>query len=68
MLADPRPLRRIPRDSLWVRILDVPKALEGRAYLADGRLVLECHGRLRSLGFAGCFDLAIVRDEARPAA
>ena len=41
MLADPRRLRRIPRDTLWVRILDVPRALEGRAYLADGRLVLD---------------------------
>ena len=41
MLADPRHLRRIPRDTLWVRILDVPTALEGRAYPADGRLVLD---------------------------
>ena len=41
MLADPRQLRSIPRDTLWVRILDVPRALEGRAYLADGRLVLD---------------------------
>ncbi len=41
MLSDPRHLRRIPRDTLWVRILDVPKALEGRAYAADGCLVLD---------------------------
>ena len=41
MLADPRQLRSIPRDTLWVRILDVPRALEGRAYLADGHLVLD---------------------------
>ena len=41
MLEDPRHLRRIPRDTLWVRILDVPKALEGRSYLADGRLILD---------------------------
>ena len=41
MLADPRHLRRIPRDTLWLRILDVPAALQGRAYPADGRLVLD---------------------------
>ena len=41
MLADPRQLRRFPRDTLWVRILDVPRALEGRAYLSDGHLVLD---------------------------
>ncbi len=41
MLADPRRLRRDARDHLWLRILDVPAALEGRAYPADGRLVLD---------------------------
>lgn len=41
MLADPRHLHRIPRDTLWLRILDVPSALEGRSYLAEGRLVLD---------------------------
>ena len=41
MLADPRQLRRFPRDTIWVRILDVPRALEGRAYLSDGHLVLD---------------------------
>ena len=30
MLADLRHLRRLRRDTLWLRILDVPKALEGR--------------------------------------
>ena len=41
MLADPRRLRRLRLDNLWLRILDVPAALEGRSYLADGRLVLD---------------------------
>ena len=40
MLADLRHLRRLRRDTIWLRILDVPKALEGRSYLPDGRLVL----------------------------
>ena len=42
MLADPRRLRvTVASDWLWVRILDVPAALEGRGYTVDGELVLE---------------------------
>ncbi len=41
MLADPRRLLRRPWDSLWLRIVDVAPALEGRRYGASGRLVLE---------------------------
>jgi len=36
MLSDPRRLVRHPHDSLWVRVVDVPGALEGRAYRAEG--------------------------------
>ncbi len=63
MLADPRQLGRIPRDSLWVRILDVAKALEGRDYLADGRLVLEVTDDFGPWA-AGCFDLTIESGKA----
>ena len=38
MLSDPRRLKRESHDSLWLRLLDVPKALEARTYNADGRL------------------------------
>ena len=38
MLSDPRRLNRESQDSLWLRFLDVPKALEARTYNADGRL------------------------------
>ena len=38
MLSDPRRLTRKSHDSLWVRLLDIPKALEARTYNADGRL------------------------------
>ena len=41
MLADPRQLVRRPGDSLWVRIVDTPRALASRKYAADGRLVIE---------------------------
>lgn len=36
MLADPRRLERRLYDSLWIRIVDVERALEGRAYARDG--------------------------------
>jgi predicted acetyltransferase len=41
MLADPRRLRFTVQDGLWVRLVDVPGALAGRRYLAEGKLVLE---------------------------
>ncbi|HET6381445.1 MAG TPA: GNAT family N-acetyltransferase [candidate division Zixibacteria bacterium] len=40
-LADPRRLGWRLSDGLWLRVLDVPAALEGRGWAADGRLVLE---------------------------
>ncbi|MEX0762153.1 MAG: GNAT family N-acetyltransferase [Dehalococcoidia bacterium] len=41
MLADPRRLRRIPFDAIWLRILDVPEMLTRRRYAAPGKLVLQ---------------------------
>jgi len=41
MLADPRRLVRKTYDSLWVRVVDVPPALEARRYAATGSLVLD---------------------------
>ena len=41
MLADPRRLQRAPRDGMWLRILDVQKALEARTYAREGRIILE---------------------------
>jgi predicted acetyltransferase len=36
-----RMVKRVVGDSIWVRFLDVPAALEGRRYERDGTLVLE---------------------------
>lgn len=42
MLANPRaPKITRTRDNLWLRVLDVPRALEARAYAATDSLVLE---------------------------
>lgn len=40
MLEDPRRLMRRAYDALWLRLVDVPKALAARRYGAEGRLVL----------------------------
>jgi predicted acetyltransferase len=40
-LADPRRLLRRPYDSLWVRLVDVPAALEGRCYSSADKLVID---------------------------
>ncbi|MGH2486877.1 MAG: GNAT family N-acetyltransferase, partial [Ktedonobacterales bacterium] len=42
MLADPRRLRVSGlNDDLWVRLIDVPRALAARRYFTEGRLVVE---------------------------
>ncbi len=41
MLEEPRRLRPMLHDGLWLRIADVKSALEARAYPADGSLVFE---------------------------
>jgi predicted acetyltransferase len=41
MLADPRQLNRRPHDAIWLRILDVERALTARTYSADCDLVFE---------------------------
>ena len=46
LLADPRRFTvEVLYDSLWVRLLDVPRALTARAYRCPGELVLEVHDR-----------------------
>jgi predicted acetyltransferase len=41
MLAEPRALNFKLRDGTWVRLVDVPAALEARRYSHEGRLILE---------------------------
>lgn len=41
MLADPRRLRfEDVGDAIWLRVVDIPKALEGRSYMVDGTVRL----------------------------
>ena len=41
MLVEPRALRFDIRDGTWIRLVDVPTALESRSYSHEGRVVLE---------------------------
>jgi predicted acetyltransferase len=46
MLAEPRRLRLMLREGLWVRLVDVPEALGGRRYPAAGRVSFEVRDSL----------------------
>jgi predicted acetyltransferase len=63
LLTDPRRLQMRTHDALWLRILDVPKALAGRRYSAPVDVVLEVTDRAIAAN-AGRFRLA---GEARSA-
>lgn len=45
-LADPRRLIRRPIDAVWVRIVDLPIAMEARKYMLEGTLVFEVQDKL----------------------
>ena len=47
LLREPRRLRFGLVDGLWVRLIDIPTALEGRSYTRDGRVVFEVADRFR---------------------
>ena len=41
LLVDPRPIQRRTGDNVWVRVLDLPAALQGRRYAAPLDVVLD---------------------------
>lgn len=43
LLAAPRRARTTVDDSLWIRIMDIPAALEGRSYAANAAVVVSVH-------------------------
>ena len=42
-LEDPRRLQRQTRDHMWLRLVDIPAALESRRYDSEGELTLRVH-------------------------
>lgn len=61
MLADSRRLTRNVRDSLWIRLIDVQKALESRSYNVTGSLVFKINDAFCSWNH-GVFELEIQDD------
>ncbi|CAN5704446.1 GNAT family N-acetyltransferase [soil metagenome] len=47
LTAEPRRMKMIVSDGLWVRIVDVNRSLEGRGYASDGTLVVDVADRFR---------------------
>lgn len=45
LLPDPRRLRKRVSDAIWLRLVDIPAALEARTYSAEGTLVIEVEDR-----------------------
>jgi predicted acetyltransferase len=59
MVKEPRRVRATEtRDALWLRVLDVKRALESRTYEADGSLVLGIEDRFRPAA-SGTFRLDV---------
>jgi predicted acetyltransferase len=61
-LADPRRLRPLRSDALWVRIVDVPAALTGRRYSCPVDVVIEVRDELMTSN-AGVWRLAADGDD-----
>jgi predicted acetyltransferase len=64
LLTDPRLVRTVSvEDALWLRILDIPAALEARSYAADLSVVLDISDDV--LGGGGKFALEVHSGKAR---
>jgi predicted acetyltransferase len=58
LVAEPRRLHAMVIDGLFLRVLDVERALGGRRYSGDGRLLLEIDDAFRP-GTSGRYELAV---------
>lgn len=58
LVADTRRLKALMQDGLFVRVLDVERALSGRRYSADGRVVLEIDDAFRP-STSGRYELVV---------
>ena len=63
-LADPRRVERKRSDSLWVRILDVPAALNARGYETDGSVRIGVEDPFRP-DTSGVYELSVADGDAK---
>lgn len=64
LVDDSRRVRRSLSDALWIRVMDVPAALQAREYTHDGALTLGVHDRNRA-ATDGTFRLEVVDGEVQ---
>ena len=67
LMAEPRRLQLRVTDGMWVRIVDIPAALEARGYSADGSIVLDVSDEFMP-AFAGRWRLTVIGGRGRVAA
>jgi len=58
LVSEPRRLKFMVSDGLWVRLVDIPRSLQGRRYAADGRLVFEVGDAFRP-ATSGRYELVV---------
>jgi len=63
LMSDIRRLKRAPRDGIYLRVLDVPRALESRTYGAEGRLTFQVNDPTCEW-VDGCYALEATSDGA----
>jgi predicted acetyltransferase len=63
LVAEPRRLKFMVSDGLWIRLIDISRSLESRRYSADGRLVFEVNDAFRS-ATSGRYELVVEDGEA----
>ncbi|MHC4414591.1 MAG: GNAT family N-acetyltransferase [Planctomycetota bacterium] len=63
-VTEPRRVQRTIGDSLWLRLIDIPRALAGRCYGGTGRLVLGIRDPFLPEN-DGCYELEAGGDEPR---
>lgn len=63
-ITDPRRIQRYNTDSLWIRIIDIKAALEGRSYSSEGRLVFDIQDEFMPAN-SGKYELTTSCDESQ---
>jgi len=63
-ITDPRRIQRYNTDSLWIRIIDIKAALEGRSYSSEGRLVFDIQDEFMPAN-SGKYELTTNSSEAQ---
>lgn len=64
IISDPRHLTYATWEALWVRLLDIPSALEARAYTTDGRVIIAIEDSFMTQ-VGGTFEVNVTNGRAK---